>query len=264
MRNDLIFNNGAAFPICPTDAADAPRATPGWRSWHITAIHADAVEAMESGLACREYESLIGANESGEPITETVWEDLSSYSIPGSVCDHRDGTVTVYARRETEIERVKKDSEIYVAGLSVLGVDTADAAASVAARLGDIRALVASADLSEKPDIIIDLPPQYCDEWVPGMELKKGRLVEYNAVKYLLVNDVTAQLHYPPDMPNGAMLSVYKPYQGKYNYTWLYGEYCEPGFTRYEDGKLYLCYQDPVANIYPPSQNPNCWKVVAE
>lgn len=263
MKNNLIFNNGASFALCRTDALDAPR-MPGWRQWHVTATNADAVAALNSGLVGREYESVTGRDEAGNLITETMREDLSANTVSGLVCDHRDGTVTVFARRPTELERTSAERQVYADSLYELGVDLEHPAESTAARVADIRALTATADLTEKQDVIINMPPSFCDEWKPGMELKKGRLVELNAVKYLVVNDVTAQAHYPPDMPNGAMLSVYKPYQGKYNYTWLYGEYCEPGFTRYEDEKLYLCYQDPVANIYPPSQNPNCWKVVEE
>jgi hypothetical protein len=263
MENKLFFNNGASFALFPVDALDAPR-MPGWRHWHVTATNADAVAALESGLYGREYESITGRDEEGNAIVETMREDLSGYVVPGSVCDHMDGTVTIFARKMTALEQEQNARQVYADSLYELGVDLEHPAESTAARVADIRALTATADLTEKSDVIINMPPSFCDEWVPGMELKKGRLVELNAVKYLVVNDVTAQAHYPPDMPNGAMLSVYKPYQGKYNYTWLYGEYCEPGFTRYEDEKLYLCYQDPVANIYPPSQNPNCWKVVEE
>ena len=63
-------------------------------------------------------------------------------------------------------------------------------------------------------------------------------------------------------MPNGAMLSIYKPYQGKYGYNWMYGEYCEVGFTRYDGVELYECTSDPLANVNPPSQVPSCWKLI--
>lgn len=263
MKNNLIFTNGATFALCDIDAADAPR-MPGWRQWHITAAHADAVAALTSGIVAREYESVTGTDDEGQPVTELLREDLSGYTVPGSICDHMDGTVTLYARRQSELERTQSERQLYADSLDALGVDTADTVASTEARLDGIRELTASADLTDKHKTIVGMPPRFCDEWTPGMELKKGRLVELNAVKYLVVNDVTAQAHYPPDMPNGAMLSVYKPYQGKYNYTWVYGEYCEVGFTRYEDEVLYRCIADPNANIYPPSQVPACWEVVTE
>lgn len=263
MKNNLIFNNGASFALCPSDALDAPR-MPGWRHWHVTATNADAVAALASGIAAREYESVTGSDEEGQPITELLREDLSAYVVPGSVCDHMDGTVTIFARKMTALELEQTARQTYADSLYELGVDLEHPAESTAARVADIRVLTATADLTEKPDVIINMPPSFCDEWKPGMELKKGRLVEYNAVKYLLVNDVIAQEHYPPNMPNGAMLSVYKPFQGKYNYTWVYGEYIEVGCTRYEDEKLYRAIQDPGANIYPPSQVPAVWEVVAE
>lgn len=126
-------------------------------------------------------------------------------------------------------------------------------------RLECIRVLTATADLTNEPKVIVDMPPNFCVEWEPGHTYKQGQLVSYNAVKYLILQTVTAQDHQRPDMANGAMLAVYKPYQGRERYTWLYGEYCEVGFTRYEDADLYYCKADPGANIYPPSQVPACW-----
>lgn len=84
-------------------------------------------------------------------------------------------------------------------------------------------------------------------------------MVTYNGVKYLVMNAVTAQAHYPPDMENGAMLAVYKPYQRPYDCDWMYGEYCEVGYTRRDGGVLYRAIQDPGANIYAPSQVPAIW-----
>lgn len=265
MTNNLIFNNGATLPICPADAADAPRMMGGgWRQWHVEGTCADAAAALESGVVRREYESVTGVDEDGNPLTEVLVEDISAYVVPGSVCDHMDGTCTVFARRQTELEREKDANRVYAESLNVLGVDTDDTAASTEARLSDIWALSSHADMTGEDKAIVDMPPMYCARWEPGMELKQGQLVEHNAVKYLLLQNTTAMAHYPPDMPDGAMLSVYKPYQGREHYTWLYGEYIEVGFTRYEGAVLYRAYQDPGANIFPPSQVPACWEVVEQ
>lgn len=131
-------------------------------------------------------------------------------------------------------------------------------------RLAEIQQLAGHADMSGEHETIVDIPPDFCPEWTPGMELKAGQLVSRNAVKYLVLQPTTAMEHQPPDMANGAMLAIYKPYQGRERYTWLYGEYTEVGFTRYEDEKLYVCTSDPGANIYPPSQVPACWEVVEQ
>lgn len=263
MTNNLIFSNGAVFAMCDIGAADAPRMMGGgWRQWHIEASNADAAAALESGVARREYESVVGVDVEGKPVTELLVEDLTAYVVPGSVCDHMDGTVTVFARRMSELERTQNERELYADSLYVLGVDTANTVESVTKRITGIREVVAAADLTEKHETIVDMPVRFCAEWMPGMELAKGRLVEYNAVKYLVLQPVTAQEHQPPDMANGAMLAVYKPYQGRERYTWLYGEYTEVGFTRYDGAELYVCTADPGANIYPPSQVPACWEVV--
>lgn len=128
-------------------------------------------------------------------------------------------------------------------------------------RIAEIQSVMKKSDLTGENETIIELPSQYCPTWTPGEKYKPGRLVELNGVKYLIINEVTAAKHQPPDMANGAMLAIYKPYQGKYGYNWIYGEYCEVGYTRYDNGVLYRAIQDPNANIYPPSAVPAVWEV---
>ena len=255
MKNNLVFTNGASFALCPSDALDAPR-MPGWRQWHVTATNADAVAALASGIVAREYESVTGSDEEDQPITELLREDLSAYVVPGSVCDHMDGTVTIFARQQTELERTS-------AACAALGVDASDPA-SADERLAEIQSLAAHANMTGEDKAIVSMPVSYATPWEDGLRFGVGRLLSYKGIKYLTVQEATAQAHYPPDMPNGAMLSVYKPYQGKHGYNWLYGEYIEVGFTRYEDGVLYRAYQDPGANIFPPSQVPAVWEVVEQ
>lgn len=261
MQNNLIFGNGAALPIRET-AANAPRMGAGFRDWRVEAAHADAVEALGSGIVAREYESIMGVDEDGNDVVELLREDLSVYVVPGGVHDHMDGTVTVWARQRSETETAKAERDEFADGLMALGVDTVGVAESVEKRLKNIREIVGNADMTEKHSTIVDMPPMYCEEWTPGAEYKKGRLVALNAVKYLLIQNTVAQAHYPPDMPNGAMLSIYKPYQGKERYTWLYGEYIEKGWTRYDGADLYRCYNDPGVNVNPPHLTPAHWEKV--
>ena len=131
-------------------------------------------------------------------------------------------------------------------------------------RIEEIRTLTKHSDMSEESGVIVDLPSQFCPEWVAGEAYVAGQLVAYNGVKYLILQPVTAQEHYPPEMSNGAMLAIYKPYQGREGNAWLYGEYIEIGFTRYDNGVLYRAIQDPGANIFPPSQVPAVWETVAK
>lgn len=128
-------------------------------------------------------------------------------------------------------------------------------------RIAEIQTIVGKADLTGENKTIVDLPAQYAPEWAPGTTYAAGRVVTHNGIKYLVVNSVTAQDHNPPDMENGAMLAVYKPYQRPYDCNWMYGEYCEVGYTRWDGGVLYRAIQDPGANIYAPSQVPAVWAV---
>ena len=127
-----------------------------------------------------------------------------------------------------------------------------------------ISMLTSKADLTNENETLINLPTEYAPDWTPLTQYKKGQVVGYKDIKYLLMTNATAQAHQPPDMPNGAMLSVYKPYQGKYNYLWVYGEYSEIGYTRLYDNKLYEAIQNPNANIYPPNQVPSIWKEIQQ
>ena len=124
MTNNLIFTNGTVLPICPADAADAPRMMGGgWRQWHVEATCADAAAALESGVVRREYESVTGVDEEGNPTTEVLTEDLSAYTVGGCVVDHRDGTSTIWARKETELEKVTRLNAEYAENLAALGVE---------------------------------------------------------------------------------------------------------------------------------------------
>lgn len=233
MTNNLIFKNGAAFAVCDTAAENSPNMLGGgWRGFHIVGVCANVVSALESGLDRREYESYVD-----ELTTEVLSEDLSAYTVCGSVVDHMDGTVTVWARAYTELELVEQDL---------------DAVAAVAAK----------ADLTGENELILDMPTEYCAEIVWGTQYPKGRLLAYKGVKYLVMQPVTAAEHQPPDMENGAMLAIYKPYQGRAGYKWIYGEYCEVGFTRFDGDVLYRAKSDPGANIYPPSLVPAVWEAV--
>ena len=124
MTNNLIFNNGTILEICHTEAAGAPRMTDGgWRNWHVIAENAIAVEALASGINRREYESIVGADENRNYITDILTEDLSRYTINGSVCDHMDGTVTIWARRQTDLEIAQTANAEYIENLNALGIE---------------------------------------------------------------------------------------------------------------------------------------------
>ncbi len=125
-----------------------------------------------------------------------------------------------------------------------------------------IAQLVKLANLSESPETILDLPSQYAPEWASylGGVVSTGTLVAHNGIKYMVLQTVSPIESQAPD--NTGMLAIYKPYQGKYDYDWVYGEYCELGFTRYHNGVLYKAIQNPNANIYSPDQVPAIWSQI--
>ncbi len=125
-----------------------------------------------------------------------------------------------------------------------------------------IKTLTAKADLTDQSEAILDLPTQYVPNWIDyvGSTLSAGTLVAYGGIKYLVIQSVTPIASQTPDMTG--MLAIYKPYQGKYDYDWIYGEYSEVGFTRYYNEKLYTAIQGPGANIYSPDLVPSIWEEV--
>ncbi len=127
-----------------------------------------------------------------------------------------------------------------------------------------IMRLVQLANLSESPDVILDLPNQYATEWSSyiGKVISVGTLVTHKDVKYMVLQTVTPIESQSPDMQG--MLAIYKPYQGRDNYPWVYGEFTEIGFTRYHNGKLYKAIGDPNANIYSPDQVPAIWSEITD
>ncbi len=109
---------------------------------------------------------------------------------------------------------------------------------------------------------ILDIPYKLIDDWVPGRTYKSGQLVLKDGVKYLVLQDnITAMAHQPPDLPDGAMLAVYKPFRDVTGvYEWLYGEYCPKNCKRTWGGKLYIVKQTEAgANIFPPPMLPAIW-----
>lgn len=54
---------------------------------------------------------------------------------------------------------------------------------------------IQSADLSNEQTLAV---AEFYDEWQPGMELEKGRIVRHEGVLYRTTKDMTTEAHYPP------------------------------------------------------------------
>lgn len=114
MKNQIIFTGGTVFDLAQTAKSPIHRHQANgreWRSLHIVGDYADIAAAFVDNAEYRqEWESQSDTGEvdaEGNPIyeaIETQQQDLSAYSIAGEIVDHRDGTITVYMGKPTEME----------------------------------------------------------------------------------------------------------------------------------------------------------------
>ncbi len=100
---------------CPVQtAAPISNLTRG-REWKAISVvgTADAVKAaFVDGITYRQqWESAVIA-EDGTQTTETQTRDLSDYCVAGDVVDTRDGNVTVYMGRKTEVEKLREQVDV--------------------------------------------------------------------------------------------------------------------------------------------------------
>ena len=99
-------------PVQP--AAPIANLTRG-REWKSIAVIGTADEvraAFVDGITYRQqWESAIIA-EDGTQTTETQTRDLSDYCVAGDVVDTRDGNVTVYMGRKTEVEKLREQVDV--------------------------------------------------------------------------------------------------------------------------------------------------------
>ena len=100
---------------CPVQpAAPISNLTRG-REWKSISVIGTADEVQASfvdGITYRQqWESAIIA-EDGTQTSEIQTRDLSDYCVAGDVVDTRDGSVTVYMGRKTEVEKLREQVEV--------------------------------------------------------------------------------------------------------------------------------------------------------
>ena len=100
---------------CPVQpAAPISNLTRGreWKSISVIGTAEAVRAAFVDGITYRQqWESAIIA-EDGTQTTETQTRDLSDYCVAGDVVDTRDGNVTVYMGRKTEVEKLREQVEV--------------------------------------------------------------------------------------------------------------------------------------------------------
>ena len=103
MSERIVFSGSEREFTCPELPRGAVRAAfAGGRHLLEITVYATVDEikaAFTDGVTyAREWDSQDGDN------TLTMTDDLSAYSIAGDIVDHRDGTVTVFMGKPTELE----------------------------------------------------------------------------------------------------------------------------------------------------------------
>ena len=100
---------------CPVQtAAPIANLTRGreWKSIAVIGTSDEVKAAFVDGITYRQqWESAIIA-EDGTQTTETQTRDLSDYCVAGDVVDTRDGNVTVYMGRKTEVEKLREQVDV--------------------------------------------------------------------------------------------------------------------------------------------------------
>lgn len=99
-------------PVQPT--APISNLTRGreWKSISVIGTADEVKAAFVDGIVYRQqWESEVIA-EDGTQTTETQTRDLSDYCVAGDVVDTRDGNVTVYMGRKTEVEKLREQVEV--------------------------------------------------------------------------------------------------------------------------------------------------------
>ena len=100
---------------CPAQPAAPIANLNRGREWKSIAVIGTADEvkaAFVDGITYRQqWESAIIA-EDGTQTTETQTRDLSDYCVAGDVVDTRDGNVTVYMGRKTEVEKLREQVDV--------------------------------------------------------------------------------------------------------------------------------------------------------
>ena len=100
---------------CPVQpAAPISNLTRGreWKSISVIGTADEVKVAFVDGITYRQqWESAIIA-EDGTQTTEAQTRDLSDYCVAGDVVDTRDGNVTVYMGRKTEVEKLREQVDV--------------------------------------------------------------------------------------------------------------------------------------------------------
>ncbi len=103
----IVFENGTKFAMASRSVqrnyADSSRQ---WKGIDLVSDVESAKAAfVDDEVYYKQWES-IATDDDGNEVTETCTEDLSAWCVAGEIVDHRDGTITVYMGKKTELEQL--------------------------------------------------------------------------------------------------------------------------------------------------------------
>ena len=150
----IVFANGKTFE-CP-DTAKGPifsRKADG-REWKIITIKATYEEAIAAFVD--NVQLFYDWESQGENGTETIRLDLTEYTVAGDVVDTRDGNISIFMGKPTELEKAElmleaADSMAVVAAAVAKGEKPAAALAEEAAAYNAIKAKHGPPAAPDKP-----------------------------------------------------------------------------------------------------------------
>lgn len=126
MSERIVFADGTSFPCPEQPQAPVHRYRDGNREWRritVTGEMAAVKAAFVDGAVYRHAWDSQVTTEDGAVTTETVTEDLSPYSVAGDLVDTRDGNITVYMGKPTELELLQEQLAAAAAAMQE-GVDS--------------------------------------------------------------------------------------------------------------------------------------------
>ena len=100
---------------CPVQpAAPISNLTRGreWKSISVIGTADEVKAAFVDGITYRQQWESASIADDGTQTTETQTRDLSDYCVAGDVVDTRDGNVTVYMGRKTEVEKLREQVDV--------------------------------------------------------------------------------------------------------------------------------------------------------
>lgn len=110
MSERIVFADGTVFQCPEQPKAPVHRYTDRSRAWKRISVIGSLEEVkakfVDGAVYFHEWDSQT-VDEQGNAATEIIRQELSMYSLAGDLVDTRDGNITVYMGKPTELEETQ-------------------------------------------------------------------------------------------------------------------------------------------------------------